>query len=363
MKRLLPVLFIVILAIALSIAVNYLDQNTQKNEIQTSQMEIVDRIILTYNYYTPESTTESASNLTIEITNSEEVQALTKSLENLDTTNYSDKVGLLISGIYQVDFQNGTRILFDTNSDEYATLINNEKKSLIKVPTEFKDSIIKKVDEQLTEKAKQYQTENITVTQEGIEPIQINDQYALERILENSKNIAVNKNIDTKNFEKNYEINFNNGIRIEVYTKEYIGKQYNEGQEGEKLVKLPVELVDLIDNRINNEKNGKIELFQTDLVTIEHAGVSTEINESERVEAITKRLMYSKISHLNYLDTETFKIETTPDDYILNVNGNQIIIYGGTTYASRQIVYQDGTYDDITFMKGLEEYIKSLVTQ
>ena len=61
---------------------------------------------------------------------------------------------------------------------------------------------------------------------------------------------------------------------------------------------------------------------------------------------------------MNYLDGETFEIKTTADDYILNINGNRLIIYNNTTYASRQIIYQDGTYDDITFAMGVEELIK-----
>jgi len=356
MKRLVPVLLIVIFAIILSIGVSFLNRNT--NEIQTSQMEIVNKVVLTYSYYSP-MTYENGTKLTIEVTNQEEVKALTKSLENLDTTNYSDKVGLIISGIYQVDFETGTRILFDSNLDEYASFQKNEKKSLIKIPKEFKDKVIEIVDRKLTEKAKVYETEKITLSQEGTEPIEIQDIFVLENVLENTKNIVVDKNIDMRNYEKNFEINFNNGIRIEVCSKEYIGKLY-QNQEAEKLVRLPVELVDLMDNRIKNEKSGKVELFQTDLITIEHNGVATDITEGEKIEAITKRLAYSKISHLNYLDSDTFKIETLPEDYILNINGNRLVIYNSPTYASRQIIYQDGTYDDITFVLGVEELIKNL---
>lgn len=356
MKRLVPVLLIVIFAIILSVGVSFINRNT--NEIQTSQMEIVNKIVVTYSYYSP-MTTENGTKLTIELTNSEDVKALTKSLENLDTTNYSDKVGLIISGMYQVDLENGTRILFDSNADEYASFQKNEKKSLIKIPKEFKDKIIEIVDRKLTEKAKQYETDKITISQEGMNPIDIEDAFVLQAILENTKNIVVDKNIDMRNFEKSFEINFNNGIRIEVSSKEYIGKLY-QNQEAERAVRLPVELVDLISNRINNEKNEKIALFQAETITLEHAGVAKDITEPEKIEAITKRLVYSKISHLNYLDSETFKIETTPDDYILNINGNRLVIYNSTTYASRQIIYQDGTYDDITFVMGVEELIKSL---
>lgn len=356
MKRLIPVLLIVIFAIILSVGVSFINRNT--NEIQTSQMEIVNKIVITYSYYSP-TTIENGTKLTIELTNSEDVKYLTKSLENLDTTNYSDKIGLIISGIYQVDFENGSRILFDSNADEYASFIKNEKKSLIKVPKEFKDKIVEEVDKQLTEKAKPYQTEKVTISQEGMEPVEISETFAIETILENTKNIVVDKNIDMRNFEKSYEINFNNGIRIEVSKKEYIGKLYQD-QEPEKLVRLPVELVDLMENRIHNEKNKKTELFQAEVITLEHAGTATDINDVEKIEAIAKRLAYSKISHLNYLDSEGFKIETTADDYILNINGNRLVIYNSQTYSSRQIIYQDGTYDDITFAMGVEELIKKL---
>ena len=408
MKRLLPVLFILALAIVLAIGVNYLDKNTETNEIKTSQMEAVERVVLIYDYYTP-TLTENANKLTIEITEQEQVKALTKSFESLDITDYSDKVGLIISGIYQVDFENGTKILFDSNTDEYASLIKDEKKSLIKIPTEFKDTIIKKVDEKLTEKAMQYQTDKITIipqveqenqepeVYESIEPIEgteqenivnnleeitdtdvgeetnqleentipkgafvIEDKYALQSILEDCKNIATSKNANANNFVKDYEIDFNNGIRIEVFIKECIGKMHKENQ-GVEIVKLPVGLVDLISNRIDNEKSGKTELFNVEMLTIEHNGIATDITDIEKVQGITQRLMYSKIAHLNYLDSETFKIETTPEDYILNINNCRIVIYGNPNYASRQIIYQDGTYDDITLMKGLEEYIKTLV--
>lgn len=356
MKRLVPVLLIIIFAIILSVGVSFINRNT--NEIETSQMEIVNKIVLTYSYYSP-TILENGTKLTIEIINPEDVKSLTKSFENLDTTNYSDKIGLIISGIYQADFENGSRILFDSNTDEYASFIKNEKRSLIKVPKEFKDKIVEEVDKKLTEKAKQYETEKVTLSQEGIEAIEIEESFVVATILENTKNIAIDKNIDMRNFNKSYEINFNNGIRIEVCSKEYIGKLYQD-QEPEKQVRLPVELVDLLENRINNEKNGKTALFQTDVVTLEHAGTAKDIIAQDKIEAIAKRLAYSKISHLNYLDGETFEIKTTADDYILNINGNRLIIYNNTTYASRQIIYQDGTYDDITFAMGVEELIKNL---
>lgn len=360
MKRLLPVLFIVILAIGLSIGVNYLDSNTKTNEIQTAQMESVDHITLTYYYYSPTST-ENAPKITMELKEEQEIKTLTTSMENWDTTDYSDKVALIISGIYEVDFENGTRVLFDSNLDEYANLIKNEKKSLIKIPGDFKDTVIKKVDEQLTRNAEKFKTEKVTVVKDENLSFDIIENFAFERIFENCKNIVEDKMIDEKNFEKNFEINFNNGIRIEVSSKKYIGKLYQDGRETYTLVRLPVELVDLMENRLNNIQSGKIDLLQTNYITIDHAGVTTEVTELEKIQAIVQRLAYSKISHLNYLDSEGFKIEVKAEDYAVNFNGMQIVIYGSPTYGSRQIIYQDGSMDDITFMKGLEEYMKSLV--
>lgn len=148
---------------------------------------------------------------------------------NKKLDNYSSQIGLAVMGQYNVDLGNNISFAFDSYDDDgFVMMIDNDKSFLTKIKPEILERVINIVDAKLTENVEIYKTnkisitkaekgENYTIVKEDIKNIE--EKTAIEYIINQCKNVYTKDiNYEPSIVSPDYEIDFNNNIKLFIYS-------------------------------------------------------------------------------------------------------------------------------------------------
>ena len=251
------------------------------------EMEEPDKIKITYTYWPAEEKFD------IEITDKELIKLIQESIADKKLKNYSSSILLAVSGYYNVDLGNGVSFMFDNyDKDGYVMLNNNGNQFLTAIYPEILKKIVDKVDVVLAERALIFKTDKVTIKQ-GETAVEITEKTALEYILNQCKNVYSKKiNYIPEIKLPDYEMDFNNNIKLYIY------KQEDQGwleQNGTTFEARGLTVFDTILENALTDMPQKKDMFTTDKITIEDKNKSIEITDKDVIEKITTPLIYSTL--------------------------------------------------------------------
>ncbi len=313
----------------------------------------------------------------IEITDEELINELVDSISNKKLTNET-KAGIMlyIDGKYEIDFGYNIRIKMDSFHNGYINIHDNDKEFITKIDVKPLKKIESIVDEKLTEDAKMFNTDKITITNNENKQVNIIRKTALKYFLKDCKDIGV-KGIyeDTDKKEPNYmvnwngtdipegpkyKINFNNGIEIWQYddsTKNFCIK------DGIKYKVYGVEELYYILELAFYDSEEKDRMFSTDKIIIESPSKLVEITDKDIIEKLTTPIVYSDLQERDYI-SERDITEEYNNAIKIKINDYEVLVSdkgGEVRMGDRYIIYPDKTRKMYFLLEDIEDYANELL--
>lgn len=324
---------------------------------ETLKIENQENIKITYTYRW------SNESFDIEVNDTEIIKFITENISNKKLNNYSGQIGLAIMGEYTVDLGNDISFKFDSYDDDGFVIIETANKNfLTKIQPEILKKVIEIVDKKLTENIEMFKTDKITINEKNdesiIEPREIVEKTAIEYVLEICKNIYTKQiNYEPSIVAPDYEINFNNEVRIGIYKKQDKGWLWEDGiiYEAYGLNAFDTIIENALDNVAEREK-----MFKTDTITLISPEKTVEVEDKEIIEKITTNLMYSTIGEPKWL--ETYDITNEYNSGVkVKLNDYEFLIPGNKTIGNRYIISKDKKLKLCYPLQDIEQYINDIL--
>ncbi len=287
-----------------------------------------------------------------------------ETLKDCQFANYSKQVGLIIMGNYEVVLNDTMKFEFDSYREEekqqYVKWYVNDKSFLTMIPNEIVKQIVDKMEIPLVARTKKYQTNKITIKQNENQ-IDIQEKWTIDYLVSQCKYVGEVEAREKGN--KKYEIDFNNGIRLQIH--EQVGLLTNlEAGSVAKNVIVPVSISDMVEGLINNQAKIKSGLFNTTKINIKKGEKEIKVTQKEKIEAITAMVKYGIIMHEghdDWLDGE-HKPTIGKNDTVITINENCIVtIPESKNDGNRFLFYKDGTVDWAQPIGNFEQYVENLL--
>lgn len=324
---------------------------------ETVTIEEQEKIKITYKYgWTEES-------FDIDVTDKEFIKMIKDNISNKKLENYSGQIDLLILGEYTVDLENGISFKFD--GDDGFVMMNNGKKSfLTKINPEILSKITEIVDIKLTENIEMFKTNKITISQKDEKCTVVTDieeKTAIEYILNQCKNIYIKEiNYEPTIVAPDYEINFNNNVKLYIYKQKMQGWILKDGILSEAY---GLNVFDTILKNAFNNIAQKKEMFATNKIIITDSNKSIEITDKKIIEKITTPIIYSNIQEKDWL--ENYDITEEYNNGIkIKINSYEFLIpgkKGSVTIGNRYIISEDRKISLCFPLQNIEEYVNELL--
>lgn len=298
----------------------------------------------------------------IQVTDDEIIKFITQKISDKKLNNYSGQIGLAIMGDYKVDLGNNITLKFDRYDDDgFVIMETADKRFLTKIEPEILKKVIEIVDKKLTQNIEMFKTDVVTISKKGDKDIQIRnieEKTAIGYILERCKNIYTKQiNYEPSIVASNYEIDFNNEVKIGIYEKQNKGWLWKNGiiYEAYGLNTFDTIIENAFDNIVEREK-----MFKTDKITLISPEKTIEVKDENIIEKITTNLMYSTIGEPKWL--ETYDITEEYNTGIkLKLNEYEFLIPGNKTIGNRYIVSKDKKLKLCYPLQDIEQYIYELL--
>ena len=326
---------------------------------ETIIIEEQEKIKITYTYgWTGES-------FDIDVTDKEFIKMIKDNISNKKLENYSGQIGLAVWGEYAIDLDNGISFKFDNYDDDGFVMMNNGEKSfLTKINPEILSKVIEIVDIKLTENIEMFKTNKITISQKDetcTVVTNIEEKTAIEYILNQCKNIYTKEiNYEPMIVEPDYEINFNNNVKLYIYKQKEQGWILKDGILSEAY---GLNVFDtILENAFNNIAQKK-EKFTANKITITDSNKSIEITDKETIEKITTPIIYSNIQEKEWLANYDITEEYN-NGVKIKINSYEFLIPGkkGTvTIGNRYIISEDRKISLCFPLQDIEEYANKLL--
>lgn len=311
----------------------------------------------------------------LKITDKELINELIDSISNKELVNET-KAGLKLDiiGKYEFDFGNNIKVEIGDFRSGYIKIHDNDKEFITQIDVKPFKKIENIVDEKLTEDAKMFNTDKITITNSESKIVDITRRTALEYFLKECKDIGIkgvyedkeepNHMVNWNNTdipeEPKYKINFNNGVEI---------WQYNESiknvciKDGVKYRVYGVEELYYILELAFYDSEEKDKMFSTDRIIIESPSKIVEITDKDIIEKLTTPIVYSDLQERDYISerdiTEEYKnaIKIKINDYEVLVSDK----LGEARMGDRYIIYPDKTRKMYWLLEDIENYANELL--
>lgn len=321
-----------------------------------STTEEKEKITITYTYLYGEDKFD------LEVTDKDLIEKIDKNL-NKKLNNYSSQIGLAIFGTYTVKVDDNISFKFDNyDSDGYVSMCNGDKRFLTQINPEILKKVVDITDIELTKKASIFNTDKITITKNDTnEKIDITRKTVINYILNQCKLVSIKDiNYEPNIVRPDYEISFNNGVKLWMYKSNDRGFMVDEYlHEAYGISKLDDVLEVAFENIDEREKP-----FLVDEITIVGPKKEITIKDKEKIEKITSKIIYSKIQGTQWLDEHDLTEEYNGGIKI-KINGYEYLIPGklGTvTIGNRYLIYPDGSKKlCFSTIGDLEEDMKELL--
>lgn len=326
---------------------------------ETIIIEEQEKIKITYTYgWTGES-------FDIDVTDKEFIKLIKDNISNKKLENYSGQIGLAVLGEYAIDLGNGISFKFDSYDDDGFVMMNNGEKSfLTKINPEILSKVIEIVDIKLTENIEMFKTNKIIISQKDETSTVVTDieeKTAIEYILNQCKNIYTKEiNYEPTIVTPDYEMNFNNNVKLYIYKQKGQGWILKDGILSEAYGLNVFETI--LENAFNNIAQKK-EMFTTNKITIADPNKSIEITDKEIIEKITTTIIYSNIQEKEWL-TNYDITEEYNNGIKIKINSYEFLIPGkkGTvTIGNRYIISEDRKISLCFPLQDIEEYVNKLL--
>ena len=324
---------------------------------ETVIIEEQEKIKITYKYgWTEES-------FDIDVTDKEFIKMIKDNISNKKLENYSGQIGLAVLGEYTVDLGSGISFKFD--SDDGFVMMNIGRKSfLTKINPEILSKVIEIVDIKLTENIQMFKTNKITISQKDeicTVVTDIEEKTAIEYILNQCKNIYTKEiNYEPTIVAPDYEMNFNNNVKLYIYKEKLQGWILKDGILSEAY---GLNVFDtILENAFNNIAQKK-EMFTTNKITITDSNKSIEIADKEIIEKITTPIIYSNIQEKDWL-TNYDIAEEYNNGIKIKINSYEFLIPGKkgiVTIGNRYIISEDRKISLCFPLQDIEEYANKLL--
>lgn len=324
---------------------------------ETVTIEEQEKIKITYKYgWTEES-------FDIYVTDKEFIKMIRDNISNKKLENYSGQIDLLILGEYTVDLGSGISFKFD-GVDGFVMMNTEGKSFLTKINPEIVSKIIKIVDIKLTENIEMFKTNKITISQNDetyTVVTDIEEKTAIEYILNQCKNIYTKQiNYEPTIVAPDYEMNFNNNVKLYIYKEKLQGWILKDGILSEAY---GLNVFDTILKNAFNNIAQKKKMFTTNKITITDSNKSIEIVDKEIIEKITTPIIYSNIQEKDWL-TNYDITEEYNNGIKIKMNSYEFLIPGkkGTvTIGNRYIISEDRKISLCFPLQDIEEYANKLL--
>lgn len=321
-----------------------------------------DHIKVTYTYQYQEESFD------VDITDTELIKMINNSIINKKLDNYSSQIGLAVMGQYKVNLGNNTSFTFDSyDADGFVMMFNEDKKFLTKINPEILKRVIEIVDAKLTENVEIYKTNKISITKaekgenDAIlkkDNTNIEEKTAIEYIINQCKNVYTKEiNYEPSIVNPDYEINFNNNIKLLLYSQNERGWMLKDGFLLEAYGLNSFDTI--LENAFENISEKK-QMFTTDKIKIISPNKEIEITNKDTVEKITTTLIYSKIYRPDWI--ENYNIKEEYDTGIkVKINDNEFLIPGIKTIGNRYVITKDNKISLCFPLQNIEKDINELL--
>lgn len=298
----------------------------------------------------------------IQVTDDEIIKFITQKISDKKLNNYSDQIGFAIMGDYKVDLGNNISLKFDSYDDDgFVIMETADKRFLTKIEPEILKKVIEIVDKKLAQNIEMFKTDVVTISKKNDKDIairKIEEKTAISYILERCKNIYAKQiNYEPSILAPNYEIDFNNEVKIGIYEKQNKGWLWKNGiiYEAYGLNTFDTIIENAFDNIVEREK-----MFKTDKITLISPEKTIEVKDKNIIEKITTNLMYSTMGEPKWL--ETYDITEEYNTGIkLKLNDYEFLIPGNKTIGNRYIVSKDKKSKLCYPLQDIEQYIYELL--
>ena len=331
---------------------------------ETIKLENQEHIKITYRY---SMSTESES-FTLDVTDKNLIKLINDDVLNKKLINYSGQIDLAVSGEYKVDLENNVSFYFDYYDDDGYVMMNNSSKYyLTKINPEILEKVVQIVDEKLTKDVEQFKTNKVTITKSEKgendtilekENVDITEKTAIEYIINQCENIYMKEiNYEPNIVNPNYEIDFNNNIKLWIYEENDRGWMYKDGilREAYGLSNFNT----FFENTFSNLEL-KRQMFTADKITLISPDKQIEITNKESVEKITTTLKYSKIYRPDWI--EDYDVNEDYDTGIkVRINDIEFLIPGRKFIGNRYIIDKDKKISLCFTLTNIEQYINELL--
>ena len=331
---------------------------------ETIKLENQEHIKITYRY---SMSTESES-FTLDVTDKNLIKLIYDDVLNKKLINYSGQIDLAVSGEYKVDLENNVSFYFDYYDDDGYVMMNNSSKYyLTKINPEILEKVVQIVDEKLTKDVEQFKTNKITITkaEKGEndtilekENVDITEKTAIEYIINQCKNIYMKEiNYEPNIVNPNYEIDFNNNIKLWIYEENDRGWMYKDGILSEAY---GLSNFNTFFENTFSDLELKRQMFTADKITLISPDKQIEITNKENVEKITTTLIYSKIYRPDWI--ENYDVNEDYDTGIkVRINDTEFLIPGRKFIGNRYIIDKDKKISLCFTLTNIEQYINELL--
>lgn len=368
MKKKVVIIILVIVAVLLVLTgiIMYTDIGQEIKIFLYEQLELpketitignLENVTIKYTYDGVES-----ESFDISTTDSELIEMI-KEISNKKLANYSGSLMLAVLGKYTVDLGDDIQIQFDNyDEDGYVRIVNKDNSFLTKINPDILKKVVDIVDEKLTENAKIFETDKITISQkDNLEQIEITEKTAIDYILEQCKNVYIKEiNYEPSIVTPDYQIDFNNNIVLNLYKENEKGWIFKDGILSEAYGLNSFDTI--IDNALENNET-KREMFTTNLIVLTDNNKTIEITDKDSIEKITTPLIYSSITRPEWL--ENYDITDEYNNGIkVKINDYEYLIPGkinGVTIGNRYIISEDGKISLCFPLVSIDEYINELL--
>ena len=353
--------FIMLAGILIFIPIGNEIRNYIKYKITTPKESVTieeqEKIKITYAYGWTEECFD------IDVTDKESIKMIKDNISNNKLENYSGQINLLIWGEYNVDLGSGISFKFD-GDDGFVMMNNGKKNFLTKINPEILRKITEIVDIKLTENIEMFKTNKITISQKDetcTVVTDIEEKTAIEYILNQCKNIYIKEiNYEPTIVAPDYEINFNNNVKLYIYKQKMQGWILKDGILSEAYGLNVFETI--LENSFNNIAQKK-EMFTTNKITITDSNKSIEITDKETIEKITTPIIYSNMQEKDWL--ENYDIAEEYNNGIkIKINSYEFLIpgkKGSVTIGNRYIISEDRKISLCFPLQDIEKYVNQLL--
>lgn len=312
------------------------------------------KIIYTYEF--------SEESFEIELVNQSLMNMIEESIQNKKLNNYSSQIGLAILGNYKVNLPNNISFKFDYEDNEgFVKMVANGKEFLTKINPKILSEIVQIVDMKLTQNIEMYKTDKIVINKiEGclVEQTKIEEKTVIEYILNACKNVYTKEiNYEPSIVTPNYEIDFNNNIKLLIYKKNEKGWLLKNGILSEAY---GLNIFDTITENSFNNIEEKKKMFETNKITIVSPNKTIEITEKEKVEKIVANLIYGSITEVEWLKNCNIEDEYNTGIKI-KINENEFVIPGIKIVGNRYIITKEKELKLCYPLQNFEKYVEELL--